>query len=173
MNKNVGIATGIGIAIIVGVIIFQIDQTMWQQVSSDEYYEKDGKERGRKGWLWGGSKIKSGLLASLSTPRTSMRSSRRGALNDAGCDPRSEARPWRPEISATALQIIAGEDTLVETRRSRGADVTCAETAACARTDGAAWLGQRRPGWEVVATEAVCRQKRGGDGSRGDQSARG
>ena len=43
MNKNVGIATGIGIAIIVGVIIFQVDQTMWQQVSVDEYYEKDGK----------------------------------------------------------------------------------------------------------------------------------
>ena len=43
MNKNVGIATGIGIAIIVGVIIFQVDQTMWQQSSVDEYYEKDGK----------------------------------------------------------------------------------------------------------------------------------
>ena len=43
MNKNVGIATGIGIAIIVGVIIFQVDQTMWQQVSVKEYYEKDGK----------------------------------------------------------------------------------------------------------------------------------
>ena len=43
MNKNVGIATGIGVAIIVGVIIFQVDQTMWQQVSVDEYYEKDGK----------------------------------------------------------------------------------------------------------------------------------
>ena len=43
MNKNVGIATGIGIAIIVGVIIFQVEQTMWQQVSVDEYYEKDGK----------------------------------------------------------------------------------------------------------------------------------
>ena len=43
MNKNVGIATGIGIAIIVGVIIFQVDQTMWQQVSVEEYYEKDGK----------------------------------------------------------------------------------------------------------------------------------
>ena len=43
MNKNVGIATGIGIAIIVGVIIFQVDQTMWQQVSVDEYYQKDGK----------------------------------------------------------------------------------------------------------------------------------
>ena len=43
MNKTVGIATGIGIAIIVGVIIFQIDQTMWQQASVDEYYEKDGK----------------------------------------------------------------------------------------------------------------------------------
>ena len=43
MNKNVGIATGIGIAIIVGVIIFQVDQTLWQQASIDEYYEKDGK----------------------------------------------------------------------------------------------------------------------------------
>ena len=43
MNKNVGIATGIGIAIIVGVIIFQVDQTIWQQASVDEYYEKDGK----------------------------------------------------------------------------------------------------------------------------------
>ena len=43
MNKTVGIATGIGIAIIVVVIIFQIEQTMWQQASIDEYYEKDGK----------------------------------------------------------------------------------------------------------------------------------
>ena len=43
MNRNVGIATGIGIAIIVGVIIFQVEQTMWQQVSVDEYYEKEGK----------------------------------------------------------------------------------------------------------------------------------
>ena len=43
MNKNVGIATGIGIAIIVGVIIFQVDQTLWQQASVDEYYEKGGR----------------------------------------------------------------------------------------------------------------------------------
>ena len=43
MNRNVGIATGIGIAIIVGVIIFQVNQTMWQQASVDEYYAKDGK----------------------------------------------------------------------------------------------------------------------------------
>ena len=43
MNRNIGIATGIGIAIIVGVILFQVNQTMWQQVSVDEYYEKDGK----------------------------------------------------------------------------------------------------------------------------------
>ena len=43
MNRNVGIATGIGIAIIVGVIIYQVDQTLWQQVSVDEYYEKGGK----------------------------------------------------------------------------------------------------------------------------------
>ena len=46
MNRNVGIATVIGIAIIVGVIIFQISGTMWQQVSVEEYYEKDGKVPG-------------------------------------------------------------------------------------------------------------------------------
>ena len=82
------------------------------------------------------------------------------------CDPRSEARPWRPEISATALQIIADEDTLVETRRSRGADVTCVETAARVRSNRAAWRGLTRSGWDVVALALVCRQKRGGGGSR-------
>tara|TARA_B100000686_G_scaffold314970_1_gene361459 strand:+ start:518 stop:1048 length:531 start_codon:yes stop_codon:yes gene_type:complete len=46
MNKNVGIATGIGIAIIVGIILFQVNQTMWQQVSVEEYYEKGGKVAG-------------------------------------------------------------------------------------------------------------------------------
>ena len=46
MNKNVGIAAGVGIAIIVGVILFQVNQTMWQQVSVDEYYEKGGKVPG-------------------------------------------------------------------------------------------------------------------------------
>ncbi|MDC0203837.1 hypothetical protein OAJ88_02170, partial [Candidatus Nitrosopelagicus sp.] len=45
-NRNVGIATGIGIAIILGVIIFQINGTMWEQVSVDEYYEKGGKVAG-------------------------------------------------------------------------------------------------------------------------------
>ena len=43
MNKNVGIATGVGIAIIVGVIFFQVNETMWKQASIDEYYEKGGK----------------------------------------------------------------------------------------------------------------------------------
>ena len=43
MNKNVGIATGIGIAIIVGVIFFQVNETIWKQASIDEYYEKGGK----------------------------------------------------------------------------------------------------------------------------------
>jgi len=43
MNKNVGIATGIGIAIIVGVIFFQVNETMWKQASVDEYYDKGGK----------------------------------------------------------------------------------------------------------------------------------
>ena len=43
MNKSVGIATGVGIAIIVGVIIFQLSETMWLTSSVDEYYEKGGK----------------------------------------------------------------------------------------------------------------------------------
>ena len=46
MKKNVGIATGIGIAIIIGVILFQVNQTMWKQVSVEEYYEKGGKVSG-------------------------------------------------------------------------------------------------------------------------------
>ena len=46
MNKNVGIATGVGIAIIVGIVFFQVNETMWQQVSVEEYYEKDGKVSG-------------------------------------------------------------------------------------------------------------------------------
>ena len=43
MNKNVGIATGIGIAIIIGVIFFQVNETMWKQASIDEYYDKGGQ----------------------------------------------------------------------------------------------------------------------------------
>ena len=43
MNKSVGIATGVGIAIIAGVIIFQISGTIWLTSSVDEYYEKGGK----------------------------------------------------------------------------------------------------------------------------------
>ncbi len=43
MNKSVGIATGIGIAIIAGVIIFQINESAWNVSSVDEYYEKGGK----------------------------------------------------------------------------------------------------------------------------------
>ena len=43
MNRYVGIATGIGIAIIIGVIAFQINETLWQQSSVEEYYEKGGK----------------------------------------------------------------------------------------------------------------------------------
>ena len=46
MNKSVGVATGIGIAIIIGVIVFQVNETMWEQVSVDEYYEKKGKVAG-------------------------------------------------------------------------------------------------------------------------------
>ena len=43
MNKSVGIATGVGIVIIAGVIIFQLSETMWLTSSVDEYYEKEGK----------------------------------------------------------------------------------------------------------------------------------
>ena len=43
MERNVGIAVVVGIAIIIGVIVIQINQTMWDQVSVEEYYEKDGK----------------------------------------------------------------------------------------------------------------------------------
>ena len=43
MNKYVGIATGIGVAIIIGVIIFQLNETTWEQASVEEYYEKGGK----------------------------------------------------------------------------------------------------------------------------------
>ena len=46
MNKNLGIATGIGIAVIVGIIAFQVNETTWKQVSVDEYYEKGGKVSG-------------------------------------------------------------------------------------------------------------------------------
>ena len=46
MSKYVGIATGIGIAIIIGVIIFQINETTWKQVSVEEYYEKGGRVAG-------------------------------------------------------------------------------------------------------------------------------
>ena len=46
MNKIVSAATGVGVAIIIGVIIFQISGTLWEQVSVDEYYEKAGKVPG-------------------------------------------------------------------------------------------------------------------------------
>ena len=39
MNKNIGIATTVGIAIIIGVIVFQINETTYQ-VSSPEEYKK-------------------------------------------------------------------------------------------------------------------------------------
>ena len=39
MNRNVGIATAVGIAIIIGVIVFQINETTYQ-VSSPEEYKK-------------------------------------------------------------------------------------------------------------------------------------
>ena len=46
MNKNVGVAAGVGIAIIIGIIIFQVNETTWKQVSVEEYYEKGGRVSG-------------------------------------------------------------------------------------------------------------------------------
>ena len=46
MNRYVGIATGIGIAIIIGIIAFQLNETTWKQVSVEEYYDKGGKVAG-------------------------------------------------------------------------------------------------------------------------------
>ncbi len=43
MNRNVGIASAIGIAIIIGVIGFQMYESSYQKSSTEEYYEKDGK----------------------------------------------------------------------------------------------------------------------------------
>ena len=37
MNKNVGIATGVGIAIIIGVIAFQINETVYHVSTPEEY----------------------------------------------------------------------------------------------------------------------------------------
>jgi|TARA_B100001540_G_scaffold161990_1_gene143326 antitoxin component YwqK of YwqJK toxin-antitoxin module len=38
MNKNVGVATAIGVAIIIGVIAFQIYESTYQRSSVEEYY---------------------------------------------------------------------------------------------------------------------------------------
>ena len=46
MNRNVGIAMGAGIVIIVGIIILQINETEWKQVSVEEYYERSGNVPG-------------------------------------------------------------------------------------------------------------------------------
>ena len=36
MNRSVGIATTVGIVVIIAVIIFQVNETMWEQVSVEE-----------------------------------------------------------------------------------------------------------------------------------------
>jgi len=46
MNRSVGIATTVGIVVIIAVIIFQVNETMWEQVSVEEYKEKGGKVPG-------------------------------------------------------------------------------------------------------------------------------
>ena len=43
MNKSVGIAAAVGIAIIIGVIGFQIYDTTYQKSSVEEYYEDPTK----------------------------------------------------------------------------------------------------------------------------------
>ena len=44
MNKNVGIATAVGIAIIIGVIVFQINETTYQVSSPEEYKKSMGTQ---------------------------------------------------------------------------------------------------------------------------------
>ena len=43
MQKNVGIAVGIGIIIIVGVIVYQFNETKYEVTPTEEYYEKEGR----------------------------------------------------------------------------------------------------------------------------------
>jgi len=44
MNKNVGIATGVGIAIIIGVIVFQINDTAYVVSTPEEYKKSMGTQ---------------------------------------------------------------------------------------------------------------------------------
>jgi len=44
MNKSVGIATAVGIAIIIGVIGFQINDSTWKVSSPEEYKNSMGKQ---------------------------------------------------------------------------------------------------------------------------------
>ena len=44
MNKNVGIATAIGIAIIIGVIVFQINETSYYVSTPEEYKKSMGTQ---------------------------------------------------------------------------------------------------------------------------------
>ena len=44
MNRNVGIATAVGIAIIIGVIAFQINETTYQVSSPEEYKKSMGTQ---------------------------------------------------------------------------------------------------------------------------------
>ncbi len=43
MNKNVGIAVGVGIAVIIGAISFQIYDSTYSRSTTDEYYENMGQ----------------------------------------------------------------------------------------------------------------------------------
>ena len=42
MNKNVGIATAVGIAIIIGAVVFQINETTYQVTSPEDYKKSIG-----------------------------------------------------------------------------------------------------------------------------------
>ncbi|MDA0756845.1 MAG: hypothetical protein O2864_06025 [Crenarchaeota archaeon] len=42
MNRNVGIATGIGIAVIIGVIVFQVNETAYHVTSPEDYTKSIG-----------------------------------------------------------------------------------------------------------------------------------
>ncbi len=46
MKKSVGISVVIGVEIIIGIIVFQLNDTMWEKTSTEEYYEKRGQVSG-------------------------------------------------------------------------------------------------------------------------------
>ena len=47
MNKNVGIATAVGIVVIIGVLIFQINDLAYDRTTSEEFYQQLDHDEGK------------------------------------------------------------------------------------------------------------------------------